>query len=325
MKILSILTFTMLLLNSCASILNSEIQKVIINHDPSLNVRIDTSFYYYHNKEIYNVYIPKNYLKSNFYFLRCDSPIPLIINNSDTLHIKPHRSYFSYWFANIYSTGGLGMIIDYPNDKSFQYPIYNYIEKNDDKIQNVRFKPIPENSFKFTLNIPAVNMFYLQTDSGKRSTASAMGISGGVEYFLKNNYYLSFNLGVTLNLFTPFRDSVYLQTHYYYYPHGFYEYSSTNYINFRINKITPKLEYGIGLTLSNLKWSSNNIIESTDSTLKFNQSYHKSFNLGFSSAVKFRLTPYINIGFLYQPLFYDFSNNKYFYQHFITSQIIWRF
>jgi hypothetical protein len=218
------------------------------------------------------------------------------------------------------------MIFDYPNNKSFEYPRFNYIENVNNKISNIRFKPITENKFKFSVNIPSINIFYLQTDSGRINSASGMGISAELEYFLKSNYYLSLSIGATMDLFEPFRDSVYFRPRYYdYYPYGFYEYSSSGYVNFRINRVTPWFEYGIGLTLSSLKWSSNNVIESTDSTLVFNQSYYRSCNLGLSCSLALRMTPHFNIGILYQPSFYDFKNKEYYYQHFITGQMIWRF
>jgi hypothetical protein len=312
------------ILSSCATIINSPFQKVNIDHDPGISVRVDTSKYLYRESGVYNVYIPKNYARQSLYFLRCNNEIPLIINDSATLKLKPHRSYFSFWFANIYMTYGLGMLVDYPNDKSFEYPIYNYVTKVNDNYQNVRFKPIKPNSLHFTLNIPAVNLFYLQTDSGKASTASGLGISGQFDYFINNNLYLSLNAGLTMDLFTALRDTV-SENYFKDFQFGFSNSSSSKYVNFRINKITPKFEYGIGLTLSELKWRENNRIDLTDSTHTFSQSYYKSLNLGLSSSLAFRMTPNFNIGIQYQPLLYDINRKKNTYQHFITFQMIYRF
>jgi hypothetical protein len=322
MKLKYNLIIALVFLSSCASMINSPFQKVNIDHEPGLSVRIDTTKFYYKDSQIYNVYIPKNYAETGKFFLRCKSDIPLIINDRDTLSLKPHRSSFAFWFANIYTTGGLGMFVDYNNDKSFEYPIYNYIAKDNDKFKNIRFKPFLEKSLKFSLTVPTINFFYIQTDSGKIGSASGLGISGQLDYFIKNNYYLSLNFGATLNPFSPAPDSVYYHSRYYY---PFDQISSTNYFNFRINKITPRFEYGIGLSLATLKWSANNIFKSTDTTRFYNQSYYKSLNLGFSSDFTLRLTPNFNIGLQYQPYFFDLRRKKYTYQHFITSQMIWRF
>ena len=320
LKLISLIALS--LLSSCASMINSPFQKVNIDHEPGLSVRIDTAKFYYKNAEIYNVYIPKNYNKTGNFFQRSKSEIPLIINDWDTLRLKPHRSYFAYWFANIYMSMGLGMLIDYNNDKSYEYPIFVYIAKVNDKYRNIRFKPIPVKSFRFSITIPTVNFFYVQTDTGKINSASGFGISGQLEYFLRKNYYLSLNAGATLNPFSPSPDSVYLYERYHI---GFEQISSSYYTNFRINKITPRFEFGIGLALATLKWSSNNVIKSTDSTRFYNQSYYKSLNLGFSSDITFRLTPNFNIGLQFQPYIYDLRRKKYTYQHFITTQLIWRF
>lgn len=312
------------LLNSCATIINSPFQKVNIYHDPSLNVRVDTTKYSYRESEIYNVFIPKNYENKNLYFLRCKNEIPLIINDTDTLKLKPHRSYFYFWFANLYLTYGLGMLVDYANDKSFEYPIYNYIAKADDGYKNIRFKPFTDKSYHFTLGVPTLNMFYLQTDSGKTNVESGLGIAGQLEYFVNNNLYLSLNAGITMDLFTARKDTT-MNFGLRKFHTGFSSYSSSKYVNIRINKATPRFEYGIGLTLSQLKWRENDRIDITDSTHIFSQSTYKSLNLGFSAAVAYRITPNLNISFQYQPLVYDIKRKKNTYQHFITFQTLFRF
>jgi len=311
-------------LSSCASIINAPFQKVNIDHDPSISVRIDTTKYSYRESEIYNVYIPKNYENKNNYILRCNCKIPLIINDSDTLNLKPHRSYFSFWFANLYMTSGLGMLIDYANDKSFEYPIYNYIAKVNDEYKNIRFKPFIKKSLHVTLVVPTVNIFHLQTDSGKTNTASGLGIAGQLEYYFNNNLYLSLNAGITMDLFTAYTDTI-DQFEFREFNLGFSNYSSSKYLNFRINKTTPRFEYGLGLALSGLKWQENNRIDVTDSTHTFSQTYYKSLNLGLSTAIAYRMTPNFNIGFQYQPLFYDIKRNRSTYQHFITIQTMFRF
>ncbi len=325
LRIASLLPFLVILLNSCATIINPPFQKIYLDHDPEISVRVDTSKFYFHNSEIYNVFIPKNYQKRDYFFLRCNSKIPLIINETDTFKIKPHRSYFAFWFANIYTSYGLGMLIDYPSDKSFEYPVYNYFTKIDNEIKNVRFKPIPEKKVKLTLGIPMVNFFCQQTDSGKINSASGLGISAGLEYFISNKTYLSLNAGVTLDLFTSRHDTINELYDFREWGFGFDEFSSAKYINVRINKISPRFEYGFGLTLTNLKWNKNTSTYLTDSTYFYTPYYHKSLNLGLSTDLRLRLTPNVNIGILYQPLFYDFKHRTYNYQHFVTTELIWRF
>jgi hypothetical protein len=139
---------------------------------------------------------------------------------------------------------------------------------------------------------------------------------------MKNNFYLSLNPGTTLNLFSPAPDSINLYSRYF---EAFDYYSSSNYLNLRINKITQRFEYGIGISLSTLKWRSNNITASTDSTRFFGQSYYRSFNLGFSSAISYWMTPNFNVGLQYQPFFFDITRKKNTYQHFISIQLIYRF
>jgi hypothetical protein len=323
-KILSLFLLS-IVLNSCATIINHPFQRIHINHDPDISIRVDTSKYIFRNSEIYNVFIPKNYVVKDFYFLRSRNEIPLIINETDTFKLKPHRSYFAYWFANIYSSYGLGMLIDYTNDKSFEYPIFNYFTRVNSQIKNVRFKPIPEKKVKFSIGVPSINFFHLQTDSGKINSASGLGISAGVEYFLKKNIYLSINVGVTMNLYSKRNDTINEIHDFREFFFGSDNSSSAKYLNFRVNKITPRCEYGIGLSLTNLNWNSNQRTDLTDSTYFYTPSSYKSLNLGLTSDLRLRLTPNFNIGIQYQPLFFDFKHNRYNYQHFITTELIWRF
>lgn len=325
MRKILILLITFTLFNSCATIINQPFQKIHIDHDPDISVRIDTSKFFYRSSEIYNVFIPKNYEIKDFYFLRCKKEIPIIINETDTFKLKPHRSYFAYWFANIYTSYGLGMLIDYSNDKSYQYPIYNYFTTVNNLTKNVRFRPIPEKKVKFTIGIPTVNFFCLQTDSGKTQSASGLGISGGLEYFINRDIYFSLSAGITMDLYPARHDTINELHDFREYYFGSDESSSAKYLNFRVNKITPRFEYGVGLTVTNLRWRSNNRYNLTDSTYFFTPSYHVSLNLGLSADIRLRLTPNFNLGLLYQPLVYDFKHKTGNYQHFISTELIWRF
>jgi hypothetical protein len=312
-------------LNSCATIINHPFQKVHINHDPDMNIRVDTSEYLYRSNHIYNVFIPKNYAEKDFFFLRSRNEIPLIINETDTFKLKPHRSYFAYWFANIYTSYGLGMFIDYTNDKSFEYPIYNYFTRVNGQIENVRFKPIPEKKVKFIIGVPLINFYQLQTDNRKTNSVSGLGISAGIEYFLKRNIYLSMNIGVTMNLYSKRNDTINEIHAFKDFYIGSNNSSSAKYLNFRVNRISPRWDYGLGFALTNLNWRSNIRTNLTDSTYFYTPASYKSLNLGLTGDLRLRLTPNFNVGIQYQPLLFDFQHKLFNYQHFITSELIWRF
>jgi hypothetical protein len=316
MKKITIGIILLTLLNSCASILNSTTQKVFLNHDPSITVKVDTSKFYSLARSKNNVYIPKNYVQTTYNFIRSDNPIPLIINNLDTVNLAPHKSVFSYYMANIYCTLGLGMLVDNTNDKRFEYQKYNYFIKQDYRFVNKRFKPFNDKQIKLVISLPYINIYKIQTDSGKVNKFGFMGISAGINYFIKNNSYLSLNVGTAIDFLAPFPAPV----DYY----GPAEFSSTSYLNLRFNKISPRLEYGLGLNISQMKWRKE-YYGPMDSTEVFTPSQYKSLNVGISCSFQYRFTPRFNIGILYQPQFYDFFNKQYIYQHFISTEFIWRF
>ncbi|MFZ2338750.1 MAG: hypothetical protein WAW07_03380 [Bacteroidales bacterium] len=311
--------------NSCATIVNSPFQKIYIDHDPELDVKVDSSRFSFRTNEVYNVYIPKNYVNTDLYFLRSRNEIPLIINDSSIFNLKPHRSYFTYWLGNIYFSYGLGMLIDYQKDKSFSYPIYNYITRENNQIRNVRFKPIPKNKVRPTIIIPLINVFHLQTDSGKVALGSGLGFSAGLEYFIKEKTYISFTAGITLDCFSPRHDTINDRFDSGDYQIGFGPLSSAKYLNLKINSISPWLEYGIGVTLTNLRWGENHKTNITDTTFYYLPVRYNSLNIGLSTDLRLRLTKNFNIGILYQPLFYDLKHESYNYQHFISTELIWRF
>jgi hypothetical protein len=304
------------LFNSCASILNSTTQKVILKHEPSLSLKIDTSKFYSETRIRDIVYIPKNYVPTTYNFIRSDNPIPLIIDNLDTINLTPHKSIFSYYIANIYCTLGLGMLIDKNSDKRFEYQKYNYFIKQENGIINKRFKPYKNKQVKLVISLPYINFFKIQTDSGKVNKFGFMGISAGINYFLKHNNYLSLNIGTAIDFMAPFPAPV----DYY----GPVEFSSTSYLDLRFNKISPRIEYGLGINLSQMKWRED-FYGPMDSTIVYTPSQYKSLNLGLSCSFQYRFSPLFNIGILYHPQFYDFYNKQYNYQHFISTEFIWRF
>lgn len=88
MKIIRILLPFFTFSCSCASLINPPFQKVNVDHDPGISVRVDTSKFLYRKSDIYNVYIPKDYNKQNMYVLRSNYEIPLIVN--DAMQIWNH-------------------------------------------------------------------------------------------------------------------------------------------------------------------------------------------------------------------------------------------
>lgn len=314
-----------LVFNSCATIVNSPFQKIRIDHDPGIDVKVDSSRFSIRTNEVYNVYTPKNYVNKDLYFLRSRNEIPLIINDTSIVNLKPHRSYLTFWLGNIYFSYGLGMLLDYQKDKSFSYPIYNYITRENNQIRNVRFKPIPKNKVRPTITIPLINIYRIQTDSGKAAFGSGLGFSAGLDYFIKEKTYISFTAGITPDCFSPRHDTINDRFESRHYQIGFGPLSSAKYISLKINRISPWLEYGLGVTLTNLRWGENQITNITDSTFYYSPVRYYSLNIGLSTDLRLRLTQNFNIGVLYQPLFYDFKHARYKYQHLISTELIWRF
>lgn len=310
----SILTWLVLIsCGSCATLLTQESQKVYIDQDSTTNLMILNNYSY--NRNHPDALIPVGYKNDYLYFQRSKSPIILIDSIvGDTTSIYPHKSYFLYWFGNIYTTLGLGMIIDNRSNKRFQYRKYNYFTRYETEIKNIRFNPTNARKLRITIGIPYINHFHLFTDNAKVFRTGFWGISFGAEYYLNPNSYISSTLNLATDYIVPFPVGIDYE--------GEWESSSTVFGNLRFNKSTPYFEYGAGLSVAHLNWNTRSQ-GIHDSTYVFVPRSKSSINIGLSTSVYYRFSPRFKTGLLYQPYLYSINNGLQ-YQHFVSIEFQWR-
>lgn len=299
-RIISILLIG-LLFSSCATILNNGAQKITITSDKKIKVvSVDSSLKVFGDRN--SVYLERsmNPIKIN---LQVDTA-------NKTILIKPHSSV-AYW-ANIYFNYGIGMLVDKDNPKRYAYPKRFYLQQNDNDVIVRRFAPTLKRSIYWHIALPHANFFYLTTLDGYRSSGGFWGIESGLDYFYKDNRFISIYAGSATDFFVPVPAAVDIR--------GEYQSSSGIFVNARNNYRIGSFDLGYGASYSTLYWRKTN---NTDSTFTPQTKSNSAIGLSFNSS--FRFGELFQLGLLYQPYFIRIDNKvQADYQHQISIELIWK-
>jgi hypothetical protein len=294
----------LILLSSCATVLNSPVQKISISTDKNIQVLsvdraalIDSTFIGIDGSGTY--YIP-----------RSNKPLQVVLqidSTKKTIILHP-KSSFAYWF-NIYANSGIGMLIDKNNPKRYAWSVRNYLKLKDTTIKRYRFAPIEKGTINLSLSPTFSTIFSIQAKDKRYNSAGVFGLEAGVEYFYRNNNYLSINVGAATDRFGE------------YFGPGYVETATTMFTSLRNNNIVGSFDLGYGINASRQKWT----IHTLGDTIKINESI-KSIGLGLSLSAQYRVGSYFRLGILYQPNILNTSFKPSLnYQHYISLNLIWKF
>lgn len=291
-----------LFFSSCATILNSDVQKISITTGKGTRaVSIDNSMKIFGSD-------------NSFYVRRSENPLTVHFTTDTTkqeIVVRSHNSV-AYW-ANIYFNYGIGMLVDRDNPKRYAYPNRIYVQQQGDKIVRSRFAPTQKGTINWHIAIPYANSFYIKTPYGYRSSGGFWGIESGLDYFYKTNRYVSVYGGAATDYSIPFPAGV----DYF----GEYQSFSGFYINARNNYRFGRFDLGYGIAYSVLRWQ---VINSADSTLFAPQTKNNSA-LGLSLNSSFRLGKFFQLGLLYQPYLVSWDDKiKTGYQAQFSIELIWK-
>lgn len=301
-NIISILI--LLSLSSCATILNSSIQKISISSEENIKIlSVDKAIL--EDSSFNNGNDTKEY-----YVLRSKSPIKIdLLADSipKTIILNPQKS-FAYWL-NIYYAMGLGMLVDKNSTKRFGYPQSNYLSLHNSEINRKKFAPIKKGSVYLSLSYPFISGYQVDTIDGSSAAAGVLGLNAGLDYFYQDDKYVAVNFGVGTDLFGEYFGPGYRQT------------TSMSYINLMSNYLIGSFDFGYGLNLSQPKWEQ----KTMGDTIKMDYSV-RSTQLGISLSTHYRLGNYFRIGMLYQPMMLNISphNSPLNYQHYFSLNLLWK-
>ena len=298
------LSVSSMLFTSCATTLNQPLQRIFIATDNNIkSVTVNRSTLT--DSTLIRIDAPKIY-----YVPR--SPNPLIVelqlDSTKKIIVLKARNSFAYW-ANIYFNYGLGMLVDRDNTKRYSYPQKNYFTVEDTTIKRHRFPPIRKGTINLSLSLPFLGIFDLQSGNGKYTSAGIFGLETGVDFFYKNNQYVSVNIGVGT-------DATIVE----HLGPGYFETGSSVFASVRNNHVLGSFDIGYGINVSQLQWRKMSIGD----TINLDQSV-KNNALGFSLSAQYRMGNYFRFGLLYQPDLFTTNRSPAFnYQHYISLDLTWK-
>ena len=290
-----------LLFTSCATILNSEVQKISITTDKRIKVvSVDNSM-----KKIGEV--------NSFFVERGENPVVvnlLVDTIKQKLLVKPHNSVA--YLANIAYNYGIGMLVDMDNPKRYAFPKRMDLKMKDNKVVVSPFAPSLKGTINWHIALPHINFFYLATIGSHRSSGGFWGIESGLDYFYNDNRFVSVYGGAATDFFVPFPAAIDIR--------GEYQSSSGVFVNARNNYRVGRFDLGYGISYATLHWHKTNNMDSTFVSQTKNNS---ALGLSFNSSL--RLGQFFQLGLLYQPYFLYFDNKIITdYQHQISIDLVWK-
>jgi len=297
-----LLLFITCLASSCATILNSRVQRVhVVTDDKITAVTIDSS-------------LTKQGDKNSFYVSRSRQPLKLNLEVNGvhkSISIKSRNSIA--WWLNAYPSPFTlpGFLIDMKNPKRFSYPKRIYLQGKDTSIKVSRFAPVKRGSISWVLSVPYLNFFHVNTTGGRYTSSGFWGIETGFDYYYNSNSYVSAYGGISTDFILPFPAALDIR--------GKYESGSSVYASLRDNHTIGSFDFGYGLNVSQLKY---HVTNNTDST--FIPQTRQSTSLGLSLSTQYRFGDHFRLGLLYQPSLFDLNKTALDYQHFISLELIWK-
>lgn len=299
----------MLLLSSCATILNSPVQKIYISSGKDVKiVSVDKATY------VDSAFKSKDAPKA-YYVPRSNNPLKVTIQIDSiqkTLLLRPRNS-LAFW-ANIYFNYGLGMLVDWKNVKRCRYRANNYFTEENGKIINKgtfltlpKFIPAEKGMLNFSLSAPIMTNLVVNSPYGNYESSGMIGLSAGLNYYYSKKDYISADIGFGTDVLPLPID--------YFGPH---EQSDLVYANFRNNRVLGNIDIGYGINISKYYWY---LIKESGQ----NSQSLSNVGIGGSFSADYRLTNYFRLGVLYQP---NLLNNSFRptidYQHYFSLNLIWR-
>lgn len=317
MKQSGILFFCALLFcSSCATICNSELQRV--------NVVAQSG---YHVAQVGNASIRSGEDSSSWYVYRQKAPLEVIVTKDslrDTLLVKSHLNA-AFVFGNFFGSYGLGYIVDLQNNRRFSYP--RSISIQPDFANNLYAQPVhghldPHPAGKVVLNIGwgMYNHLEVPYPAGQVGMDGvSTEVTGGLCYYITDRYGFggSFGIAGAANYPQGFER--------YYGDGGEYEQATGTFgtLHFFQNSKQQRLQWRAGLCYMQTAWERAVYYSYRDGF--YFTSQHTL--LGAELGGELRFTNNLSLDVNYRPMLLDFGTNtlQFNYAHSITAGFAFNF
>jgi hypothetical protein len=284
-----------LLLSSCASVLNSRYK--CVNVVPVNPVKVvykgDTL-----NATNNSFYIPAERKKEPLEF-------EWVSNDTSKIIQVKSRNSFAYWLNLYPSTAWLGFLIDMKNPKRYTYPSWIYVNPSDSINEYTTYNPRGEKGkWKVQLSFPLLNSFIMKPEGlGYKLNTGLGGLSLGTDYYYSQKKFLSLTVnGALATLLVGDRFE------------GIYEDVASMSVDVSTNYKIQNTTIGYGLSYGRNFWRWSNIIWMPYS---YDEIIRKSQTFGFVFPVSYEFKRNFFIGAVYRPTFIQFAKTTHVnYEHY---------
>ena len=293
-----------LIISSCATMVNGKYTTVEINSTPS-NATVIVNGADSSKRTPAVIAVPRS--KERLYLtIKKDSLCKDIVLKS--------KLSTAFWFGNTFSGIGLiGHAIDLTNQKRFQYDKEIFVDLNSNSTKYSRWLVDENIPINWTISLPHVNQYYIKRTNDHSHKFGFYGFSTGFEYYMDKTKYLSFQIGAAINFPNPIPFVIsYLDDN---------ETCSSVFGNIKYNNKINKLHLGYGLQFSRLSWRKT---ETDDIYLIISKELNNTIGLSLTCYYQFWKRFYI--GAILQPSFITLNNEiNIDYQHYIGIDFAWKF
>ena len=311
MKQTPLILITLILLSSCATIINqpytgvnvrtTEPSKIIYKQDTIKTV----------NNEI-NLWVERK--KETLSFVAMTDTI------AKTIEVKSRHSN-AFWLGNLFSGAGvIGYAIDLTSPKRFTYQKRVYINSGETIGKYYRYNPVGNNKGELLLHLslPHINSFCLNPkNENYKINTGFWGLSIGFDYYYLKNKFVNLSVSGVSDFWVPVPAAIDMS--------GEYELMSSGYISLSNNYRIKRFTIGYGLSFGRNTWDFR-YYDWGESLPPTREPVKKSHNtLGFIFPTYFQIGEYFNIGVVYRPSFYRPNlPDKFSYEHLISIDFAWK-
>ena len=317
MRTCNYLTLILLFLTSCATITHQK-QYAVYMHSNQENSKVVFGDSIYDLPDSITIRRSKNGLNLT---LLGDS-----ISREYTIKSSPNREFLHYNLFWVFAAP-IAYAIDFTTPKRFYYGDDIFFNVNDTtsliipgfrkEFNDYFYKPYPtvKNQINLFLSIPYINSFRMHpADEPLKINTGFWGISAGLEFFYRQNRFLSFNVSGVSDLFVPFPVSPGFE-----YP---YEMMKSWYISLTDNIKYNRFNFGFGICYANNIWEFSDYRILNDDIFEYYEIIKIHRTLGAVFNGYHRIWEDFFIGFTYRPTFIKIQNPREIsYEHLISFSI----
>lgn len=307
----ALLVVVILVLSSCATILNQSTKTIYITTTTPANVIV--------NKDTFKTFQDK----TPIWVKRQSKDLKIkVFNDSVTkeVSIKPINS-FAFWL-NAYPTPlfWTGFLIDKKNPKRYTYPTRMYFDMTDTTNTYLSYDPrSKKGEIDLHISMPYINNFLLRPDNENnyKSNTGFWGLTLGLDYYHSSKQFINLSVSGVSDFFLPFPAAVDLS--------GYYELMSSAYVSVSNNHKINNFLIGYGLSYVRNTWDLRYYQWGQTEPIT-REPVKKSNNaIGFVFPAYYMPTEHFFVGVAYRPTLFRLSTeNPFKYEHLISIDFGWK-